>query len=274
MFRIIKALNNNSILVLSNETKREYILMGSGIGFGKLPGQQMESIKGAKVYSLVTRKKKQSALKAVNSIEPIYLEISGEIIDLAEEEFSQVNRDILLAMADHMALAVKRAKEGMQFPNPFTKDIQMLFSKEFQVALKGREIIKEKTGYEISEDEAGFIALHIHAGLSDEMVSEAMEAARIIEECIGIIEEHFRTEIPKDSLAYARMMSHLYYMAARARKDELLKVDMNDYIYAKYPKTGKAAELVCAHMGKEMKKEIQKEEIGFLAIHIQRILSE
>ena len=105
MFRIIKALNNNSILVLSNETKREYILMGSGIGFGKMPGQQIESIKGAKVYSLVTRKKKQSALKAVNSIDPVYLEISGELIDLAEEEFSQVNRDILLAMADHIALA-------------------------------------------------------------------------------------------------------------------------------------------------------------------------
>ena len=49
MFRIIKVLNNNSILVLSNETKREYILMGSGIGFGKMPGQQIESVKGAKV---------------------------------------------------------------------------------------------------------------------------------------------------------------------------------------------------------------------------------
>lgn len=51
MFRIIKVLNNNSILVLSNETKREYILMGNGIGFGKMPGQQIESMKGAKVYS-------------------------------------------------------------------------------------------------------------------------------------------------------------------------------------------------------------------------------
>lgn len=274
MFRIIKVLNNNSILVLSNETKREYILMGNGIGFGKMPGQQIESMKGAKVYSLVTRKKKQSALKAVNAIDPVYLEISGEIIDLAEEEFSQVNRDILLAMADHIALAAKRAKENMQFPNPFTRDIQMLFSREFQVALKGREVIRAKTGYVISDDEAGLIALHIHAGLSDEMVSETLEATRIIEECIAIIEEHFQTKIPKDSLAYARMMSHLYYMAARTRKDEPLKVDMNDYIYEKYPQTAKASELVCAHMGKEMKKEIRKEEIGFLGIHIQRILSE
>lgn len=274
MFRIIKVLNNNSILVLSNETKREYILMGSGIGFGKMPGQQIESVKGAKVYSLVTRKKKQSALKAVNAIEPVFLEISGQIIDLAEEEFSQVNRDILLAMADHIALAAKRARENMQFPNPFTKDIQMLFSKEFQVALKGREVIESKAGVVISEDEVGLIALHIHAGLSDEMVSETLETTRIIDECISIIEEHFQMEVPKDSLAYARMMSHLYYMAARARKNEPLKIDMNDYIYEKYPRTGKAAELVCAYMGKEMKKEIQKEEIGFLAIHIQRILGE
>lgn len=273
MFRIIKALNNNSILVLSSETKREYILMGSGVGYGKLPGQEIESVKGAKVYSLVTRKKKQSALSAVNSIEPVYLEISGAIIDLAEEEFSKINRDILLAMADHIALAAKRAKENMQFPNPFTKDIQMLFSREFQVALKGRKVIQEKTGYVISDDEAGLIALHIHAGLSDEMVSETLETTRIIEECIVLIEKYFRMTISKDSLAYARMMSHLYYMAARARKNEPLKVDMNDYIYEKYPRTGKAAELVCSHMGKELKKEIQKEEIGFLGIHIQRILS-
>lgn len=140
--------------------------MGNGIGFGKRPTQQIEPIKGAKVYSLVTRRKQQSALKAVNSISPVFLEISGKIIALAQEEFSAVNADILLPMADHIALAAKRAKENMQFSNPFTKDIQMLFSREYQVALKGKGVIKDMAGCEISDDEAGFIALHIHAGLS------------------------------------------------------------------------------------------------------------
>ena len=274
MYRIIKVLNNNSILVLSNETKREYILMGNGIGFGKRPTQQNEPIKGAKVYSLVTRRKQQSALKAVNSISPVFLEISGKIIALAQEEFSAVNADILLPMADHIALAAKRAKENMQFSNPFTKDIQMLFSREYQVALKGKEVIKDMAGCEISDDEAGFIALHIHAGLSGEQVGETLETTRIIDESISIIEGYFSMRISKNSLAYARMMSHLYYMAARARREEPLKVDMNDYIYEKYPKAGEAAEAVCSYMGKQLKKEIQKEEIGFLAIHIQRILSE
>ena len=220
-FGSLKALNNNSILVLSNETKREYILMGSGIGFGKMPGQQIESMKGAKVYSLVTRKKKQSALKAVNSIDPVYLEISGEIIDLAEEEFFPGKQGHSPGYGRSYRSGGQTGQREHAVPQSFTRDIQMLFSREFQVALKGREIIQEKTGFVISDDEAGLIALHIHAGLSDEMVSETLEATRIIEECIAIIEEHFQMKIPKDSLAYARMVSHLYYKAARARRTSL-----------------------------------------------------
>ena len=63
MYRIIKVLNNNGILVYHNETGRELILMGNGVGFGKKPTQQIEDMPGAKVYSLVTRQKQQSVLK-------------------------------------------------------------------------------------------------------------------------------------------------------------------------------------------------------------------
>ena len=34
MYRIIKVLNNNAILALDQEKKREIILLGNGIGFG------------------------------------------------------------------------------------------------------------------------------------------------------------------------------------------------------------------------------------------------
>ena len=58
MHRIIKVLNNNGILVYDEERKRELILLGNGVGFGKKPSQQIEDIRGAKVYTLVTRQKK------------------------------------------------------------------------------------------------------------------------------------------------------------------------------------------------------------------------
>lgn len=273
MYRIIKVLNNNGILVYHNETGRELILMGNGVGFGKKPTQQIEDMPGAKVYSLVTRQKQQSVLKVVNGIQPGFIEAAGRIIEEAEKVFSEVNHEILLPMADHIALAAKRAKENRQIPNPFTPDIRVLFSKEYTVAIRGRDIIREMMGYEISDDEVGFLTLHIHAGLSDEQVSVTLDTTRIINEGIRMIEKGFSQKLQEDSLAYTRLMSHLYYMVARTRNGESTKVDFNDFIFTNYPETGRVAETVCSYMGNELKKPVAKEEIGFLAIHIQRVIS-
>ena len=273
MYRIIKVLNNNGILVYHNETGRELILMGNGVGFGKKPTQQIEDMPGAKVYSLVTRQKQQSVLKVVNGIQPGFIEAAGRIIEEAEKVFSEVNHEILLPMADHIALAAKRAKENRQIPNPFTPDIRVLFSKEYTVAMRGRDIIREMMGYEISDDEVGFLTLHIHAGLSDEQVSVTLDTTRIINEGIRMIEKGFSRKLQEDSLAYTRLMSHLYYMVARTRNGESTKVDFNDFIFTNYPETGRVAEMVCSYMGNELKKPVAKEEIGFLAIHIQRVIS-
>lgn len=273
MYRIIKVLNNNGILVYHNETGRELILMGNGVGFGKKPTQQIEDMPGAKVYSLVTRQKQQSVLKVVNGIQPGFIEAAGRIIEEAEKVFSEVNHEILLPMADHIGLAAKRAKENRQIPNPFTPDIRVLFSKEYTVAMRGRDIIREMMGYEISDDEVGFLTLHIHAGLSDEQVSVTLDTTRIINEGIRMIEKGFSRKLQEDSLAYTRLMSHLYYMVARTRNGESTKVDFNDFIFTNYPETGRVAEMVCSYMGNELKKPVAKEEIGFLAIHIQRVIS-
>lgn len=273
MYRIIKVLNNNGILVYHNETGRELILMGNGVGFGKKPTQQIEDMPGAKVYSLVTRQKQQSVLKVVNGIQPGFIEAAGRILEEAEKVFSEVNHEILLPMADHIALAAKRAKENRQIPNPFTPDIRVLFSKEYTIAMRGRDIIREMMGYEISDDEVGFLTLHIHAGLSDEQVSVTLDTTRIINEGIRMIEKGFSRKLQEDSLAYTRLMSHLYYMVARTRNGESTKVDFNDFIFTNYPETGRVAEMVCSYMGNELKKPVAKEEIGFLAIHIQRVIS-
>ena len=142
MYRVIKVLNNNGILVYHVETGKEMILLGNGVGFGKKPTEQIEKLPGAKVYSLVTRRKQESVLKTVNGIRPEFIEATGKIIEEAENVFQKINHEMLLPLADHIALAAKRAKENRQLPNPFTPDIRVLFGEEYQVALKGREIIQ------------------------------------------------------------------------------------------------------------------------------------
>ena len=112
MYRVIKVLNNNGILVYHVETGKEMILLGNGVGFGKKPTEQIEKLPGAKVYSLVTRRKQESVLKTVNGIRPEFIEATGKIIEEAENVFQKINHEMLLPLADHIALAAKRAKEN------------------------------------------------------------------------------------------------------------------------------------------------------------------
>ena len=196
-------------------------------------------------------------MKVVNGIKPVYLEATGRILEEAERVFEKVSHDSLLPLADHIALAAKRAEEKMQIPNPFTPDIKVLFEKEYKVALKGREIIREMTGAEISDDEVGFISLHIHSARSDEKVSETLDNTRLINEGIRMIEEYFQIDLEQDSLGYNRMMSHIYYMLVRTRKGEQVKADLNDFVQVKYPKEFAAAEKICAWIEQELKKEVQ-----------------
>ncbi len=69
-------------------------------------------------------------------------------------------------------------------------------------------------------------------------------------------------------------MNHVRYMAARVVKGKKLKLDMNDYISEQFPDAFRLASVVCGHLEKYLKAEMNNVEIGYLAMHIQRVLAE
>ena len=192
----------------------------------------------------------------------------------AEKKFKKVDENILCPLADHIAFAIKRIKNNEHISNPLTQDIRALFSEEYEVACKGKDIIKEVEGVEINEDEIGYIALHIHSSLGNEKISQAMETAMLVRDCITSIEQNIGKTIDIESLSYNRLMSHIKYMAARTLKGETIKLDMNDYIKERFPKSFEIAEDICRKLGSELNKEIKEVEIGYLAMHIERVFSD
>ena len=113
---------------------------------------------------------------------------------------------------------------------------------------------------------------HIHSALGDEKVSVAMQTARTVRECIAMIEMATGRKIDVISLSYNRMMNHIRYMVARAVSGEKLKVNMNDYMSVKFPKAFQAAKRICEEMEKRLKLPMEEIEIGYLAMHIERIM--
>lgn len=208
----------------------------------------------------------------LKSVSPLCLEFANEVLNQAEQEFGKVDRTILFTMADHLDFAIRRIQNGEQISNPLTDDIRVMFYKEYKVASCIQELLKEKLQLEIDEHEIGYIALHVHAAIVDENVSQAMEIARTVRECISLVEKETGNSIDVMSLGYNRLMNHVRYMVARAIHGEKLKMNLNEYMSVKFPEAFMAAERICRQMEKSLKLPIPDIEIGYLAMHLERML--
>lgn len=274
MFRVKKALNNNTLIAIGDKDNREYLLIGKGIGFGKKVSQRIESPQECTIYSLHEHTDRGSAMELVKDMDPVFLEIAEQVLKEGERVFGKIDWNILFPMADHIAFAVKRIQNGEQINNPLTGDIRALFHMEYNTAECIRPILKDRLGVEIDEHEVGYVALHIHSAIENENVALSMQIAGAVRECIQLVEEKTGKTIDVMSLTYNRLMNHVRYMAARVTKGEPLKLDMNDYMSEQFPDAFRLASIVCLHLSKYLKKKMDEVEIGYLAMHIQRVLAE
>ena len=274
MYRITKVLNHNSLIGIGQDDPGECLVMGKGIAFGKKAGQTVEVPTDAEVYYLKEMTERGDASKIIKSVSPLCLELANEVLNRAEEEFQKVDRSILFTMADHLDFAVRRVRNGEQISNPLTDDIRILFYKEYKVASCVKDLLRERLGIEIDAHEIGYLALHVHAAIMDENVTQAMVIARTVRECISRVEEETGQSIDVISLGYNRLMNHVRYMVARAIHGEKLKMSLNDYMSVKFPKPFMAAERICREMEKSLKLPIPDVESGYLAMHLERMLDE
>ena len=86
-----------------------------------------------------------------------------------------------------------------------------------------------------------------------------------------MIEEGAGKKLPYGSLGYNRLMSHVRYMLARARKGERTDLDLEAYAKEQFPFEYALAEQILKKLEQELRVVLAKEEIGFLAIHIRRV---
>lgn len=55
---------------------------------------------------------------------------------------------------------------------------------------------------------------------------------------------------------------------------EKLKLNMNDYMSTKFPEAYELAAQVCKHLETYLRKPLDESEIGYLAMHIERVAAQ
>lgn len=272
MYRVIKVLNNNGVLVYDMERGEEAILLGSGIGFGKRINERFEDVKAAKRYAIVDREeKKRTGRQVLSGMDPTFLELAGRIVETARQNLGELNPNIMIPLADHIAVAVERMHSGILLKNPFRSDIKILYPEEYRVAELSQELVREMTGCTLCEDEVGYIALHIRAGRMDEKLEDSLQIVSLTRKVVQRVEEAMQIHLDPHSFMYERFMAHLRYLMVQIREEEAITLDMDEYARTQFPEMYELAGELCAQIGAELEKKVPREAVGHLAIHMERL---
>ncbi len=270
--RVLKILNNNALLAI-DENENEFVFLGNGVGFANKVGKEYVAPTNDKKFILSsTVDRSKTVEEIIETVSPEFIEISGEIIAVAEEKFDEVDPKILLPLADHIAFALERIEKKMEISNPFTRELELLFPEEYEIGKRGRDIIKAKTGIEINAAEISYITLHIHSAIAASHVSVSIQVVELIQSFIKELKDLYGIKIDEGSFSYNRFVTHVRYMMARIAEHETIDLDMNEYAKNNFGFSYEKAEILVEKLQVLLDAEIPQVENGYLALHIERII--
>lgn len=271
--KIAKILNNNVVVIL-DENGREQVVMGRGLAFQKQVGTLLEQDKIEKVFALQSDELVARLGELLSQIPLEVMTTCDRIIELSRQRLGKLQDSLYITLTDHCHFAIERQKKGVAIRNVLLWEIKRLYPKEFLLGQEALAIIEKRLDVQLTEDEAGFIALHLVTAQLNSEMPEVMHVTRVMQEILHIVKYQLTLEYDEESLSYQRFVTHLKFFAQRmlnrnvvADDDATLHVAVKD----NYPLAWRCAEKLNRHLVAEYQRELTTEEIMFLAIHIERV---
>lgn len=271
--RAVRSINNN-IAVCIDSTGNELIAMGKGIGYGELPREiSLDDITHT-YYDVDAR-----ILNGMSGVSMDVLAFAATAADRARNELSyQLSPNLVFTLADHIAFAIRRARENLSVSMPLAFDVEQTYPTEYRI---GRQIvrrIRREFNVGLRDDEAAAIALNlVNSRLAAEALEERERIQRdedMLEDITELIENEFDMGIDRSSFAYSRYATHMNYLFGRLHSGESL-VDASAGMYGDvrgdYPATAACVERIADYVCDAWGCEIADEEKLYLFIHVNRL---
>lgn len=273
---VIKSLNNNMVLV-KDSTGLEKICQGKGIGFQKRSGDKIALSKVERSYVPENEMDRRHFQQLFSEIPDEYWEIAEKVVDYGREHYKiKVSDKVILPLCDHMAGSVARYKKGTVLANPMLWDIKRVYADEFQIGKYALEILKERFGVKMQEDEAAFLAYHfVNAELGSLPNVSPDSMAKLIGNVLDIVQESFQVTLNDEDWNYQRFVTHLKFFAARIVQRSGYQDEADDELFEelseRYKPVRKCVDRIADYILIEYHYDLSMDERLYLLIHIQRV---
>ena len=274
---IVKKVYNNNIVLVEDEKQLEMILIGRGISFGKKVGDFMDAGKAEKRFVIDSSELTSKFSELMNQVPANHLELACRIIEEAQKVLNVTFSDaIYVGLTDHINYALCRYKQNQPLKNKLLWEIKRFYPKEYQAAKASLKTIYYYENIWLPEDEAGYIALHfVNATQNGEEMETTIQATKMVQDVLRIIQLHFNVSLDEKSLDYQRLVTHVRYFAHRFLVGDLVESDdvtLYEQVKVLYPKCYDCVLKIEEYFVVKFGMQITKEEKMYLMLHIGRVV--
>ncbi len=272
--RAIRRINNN-VAVCEDDAGNELLAMGRGIGFGKLPRNVALSEVERTFYNVDPR-----FLSAINDLPQEVLDFAIASAEYVRSEISYaLSPNFAFTLADHLAFAIKRAKQGINVRMPLAYDVEQTYPDEYRLARHVLRRVRRTFNAALPNDEATGIAMCIVNARIEEVSAAERERVRadedMLEDVTELIEDFFGVQIDRSSFAFSRYATHMRYLFDRLHTGAALDSSVVEGfrgIEERYPEGVACVEKIASHIAREWEgAELSDDEKLYLVIHVSRV---
>ena len=271
--KVAKVLNNN-VIIGTHPEHQEVVVIGKGIGFHRKSGDIIPLQTVEKMFILTSQEEQEQYKQLIPRVSEKLIETINDIIlYITSESNVKLNEHIHIALTDHIAFALKRKEQGIVMHNPFLYETKEIYPLEYRFASYAINLIKERLGVDLGEEEVGFVALHIYSAMTNQNLTEVQEHSKLIADLVAVVEDKLDYLIPRQSLDYSRLVTHLRFAIERIKRgEEVAEVQKLDSLLSKeYPEMYSLSWTLTKIMEKRMKHAVYAAEVSYLALHLQRL---
>ncbi len=272
---IIEKVINNNIISAYEKSGAEVIVMGRGIGFKKKQGEVVPADQISKIFRIKSRTLTEQFKELLANMPLERVRISDEIISHAKDHLKlKLNQSIYVTLTDHINFAIERVSQGIEPQNALLWEIKRFYPQEFQLGIYALELIHDRLGILLPEDEAGFIALHFVNAEYGTDIRDAVKFPDQMQAIVDIVEHDLGIMLDESSLHYERFVTHIKFLIQRIYRKELLSSEDRELslmMQRKYPREYECSVKVAEYIMQATGSRLSEEEIMYLSVHIRRV---
>ncbi|MEQ7219777.1 PRD domain-containing protein [Vagococcus fluvialis] len=278
---IISKVLNNNVVIAQTDDGTELVLMGTGLGFQKKVGSQIDDKKIQKIFEIKGELDSLRVEEMISEIPEDIIEMSYRVLKMSKERLNkEMNETAFLSFADHLYTAIQRNSKGIEIKNFLLWDIKRFFPKELEIAKRAIEWVNEEMNTNLSEDEAGFLTLHIVNAEIDNSSEDAIKLTQLIEEILTTIKYTLKMNFEEQDIYFQRFITHLRFFSERVirasngehEEDNRVESELFELITTKYKEAYIATKKVVELLANRWNYEVSPDEQVYITIHLARIM--